>query len=366
MQPATHRRLLASVVVASALVSAAGVPLTVSLVTADSQGEPQAALSAARTLADRGAACIIGPATTPESISVLNGLTMQKKITLWPSATSTRLRTVKDGGTIYRTVPPDDLQAKALVAAIAKFTGKGKSVAIAFRNEPYGDALSKNFTQAWTADGGKVTASVSFDPQQATFDSEADQVTASKPDAILVVDYPETYAKFGAALARTGKFDPKTLYLPDAMAFAQVPASIPAATIEGAHGVAAGAPTASAPYKAFNALWDKAGGVGNTSLTANIFDAAVLCALASAEAQSTDPGAIRDKVRTVITEGAPQFSIETLGEALKSAAAGKPIDYVGASGPIRFAPNGDSSSSLYDVFQYQGGKQVVVEQVDVK
>ena len=66
------------------------------------------------------------------------------------------------------------------------------------------------------------------------------------------------------------------------------------------------------------------------------------------------------------TDGAPQFSLETLADAVKAADGGKPIDFVGVSGAFRFAANGDPTSSLYDVFQYQGGKQVVLEQVSVK
>src|SRR3954454_19082850 len=46
----------------------AGLDITASDIGADTQGDPQAALSAARTLADQGAACMIGPPTTPESI----------------------------------------------------------------------------------------------------------------------------------------------------------------------------------------------------------------------------------------------------------------------------------------------------------
>src|SRR5262245_24952822 len=60
----------------------AGLSTTVTLAAADSQGDPQAALSAARTLVDKGASCIVGPTTTPEAIAVLNGITMQRKITL--------------------------------------------------------------------------------------------------------------------------------------------------------------------------------------------------------------------------------------------------------------------------------------------
>jgi branched-chain amino acid transport system substrate-binding protein len=364
--PAAEKAIKLAVDAANKAAKDAGYAATVSVTSADSQGDPQAALSAARTLVDKNAACIVGPATTPESISVLNGITMQRKISLWPTATSTRLRTVKDGGTIFRTVPADDLQAKALVLAIEKHVGKGKNVAIAFRNEPYGDALSKGFTQNWEAAGGKVVATVTFDPQQASFDSEAGQLVASNPDAYVVIDYPETYAKFGAALVRTGKFDARKLFLPDAMSFAKVPDNIPGESINGALGVAAGSPTGTGAYKLFNKLWDEAGGVPNTSLTANIFDATVLCFLSAVEAGSAEPGAITGKVRAVTQEGAPQFTIENLGDAVKAAAGGKPIDYVGVSGAFRFMENGDPSSSLYDVFQYQDGKQAMIEQVDVK
>jgi ABC-type branched-subunit amino acid transport system substrate-binding protein len=364
--PTSEKAMNLSVQVANKAAKDAGVQATVTLVAADSQGDPQAALSAARTLIDKGASCLVGPATTPESISILNGITMQRKITLWPTATSTRLRKVNDDHTIYRTVPADDLQAKALVMAIEKHIGKGKKVSVAYRNEPYGDALAKSFNDNWQAAGGSVTTKVSFDPQQASFDSEAGQIVEGDPDAYVVIDYPETFAKLGAALVRTGKFDAKKLFVPDAMSFAKVPDNIPAEALAGSYGVAAGSPQGTGPTKLFNKLWDEAGGVANTSLTANTFDAGILCFLAAVQANSTEPGAIRDKIRTVTQEGAPQFTIENLGEGLKLAAAGKPIDYVGVSGAFRFLDNGDPSTSLYDIFQYKDGKQVTIEQVDVK
>src|SRR5262249_11794143 len=131
----------------------AGVPITVTDIGADVQGDPQAALSAARTLGDKGASCLIGPSITPESIAIANGLTIAKKVTIWPTGTSMRLRTIKDQGTIFRTVPPDSLQALALVAGVADKLGgiQGKLVSIAYRNEPYGEGLSKDFIAAWTA-----------------------------------------------------------------------------------------------------------------------------------------------------------------------------------------------------------------------
>src|SRR4051794_16016679 len=238
----------------------AGLEITASDVGADTQGDPQAALSAARTLADQGAACMIGPPTTPESIAIANGLTIQRRITIWPTGTSMRMRSIDSQGTIFRTVPPDSLQAHALVAAVADKLGgtKDKLVSVAYRNEPYGDLLSKGFAQAWTAKGGKIQGPVVFDPNQATFDSEAAQTVANNPDAYVVIDYPDTYAKFGAALVRTGHFDASKLVVADAMAFTTVPSDIPAQAIEGARATRGGTPIGTNAAKLFEELWQKA------------------------------------------------------------------------------------------------------------
>src|SRR6202167_6409242 len=165
----------------------AGVPIKATAISADVQGDPQAALSAARALVAKGATVFIGPSITPESIAIANGLTIQKKITVWPTGTSMRLRTIKDEGTIFRTVPPDSLQAYALAAAVADKLGdpKGKLLSIAYRNEPYGEGLAKDLAAIWTAKGGKVQGPVVFDPAQATFDSEAQQVVDNNPDAYV-------------------------------------------------------------------------------------------------------------------------------------------------------------------------------------
>jgi branched-chain amino acid transport system substrate-binding protein len=348
--------------------AAAGVPITVKDAGADVQGDPQAALSAARSLLDQGASCLIGPSITPESIAIANGATIAKRVTIWPTGTSMRLRTIDGKGTIYRTVPPDSLQALALAAAAEDMLGaaKDKLVSVAYRNEPYGEGLSKDFIAAWQAKGGKTQGPVVFDPQQATFDSEAGQIVANDPDAYVIIDYPDTFAKMGASLARTGKFDAKKLIVPDALSFATVPSEIPAAAIEGARGTRGGTPTGTEGAALFDKLWQEAGGVEHFSLDANSFDSTTLCILAAAAGKSADPGSIADHIPAVTTAGAKAYSIATLGEALKAAWGGEKINYAGVVGSFEFAGNGDPTISLFDIFQYKDGKLVVLKQVDVK
>jgi ABC-type branched-subunit amino acid transport system substrate-binding protein len=364
--PSQDKAVTIAIDYANQTAAAAGVPVKASAVSADAQGDPQAALSAARALVAKGASAIIGPSITPESIAVANGLTIQKRISVWPTGTSMRLRTIKDEGTIFRTVPPDSLQAYALAEAVADKLGdpKGKLLSIAYRNEPYGEGLARDLKAAWTAKGGRVQGPVVFDPAQATFDSEAEQVVGNNPDAYVVIDYPDTFAKFGASLVRTGKYDPTKLFVPDALALSTVPSNIPAPALEGAHGTRGGSDISTDAYKLFDELWRKAGGVEHFSLDANSFDATILVILAAAAAHSSDPAAITAKIRDVAKPGATKFGPTNLGEAMKAAWSGKPIDYVGVAGAFEFADNGDPTISRFDIYEYKAGKLDVIKQID--
>src|ERR1700685_4177320 len=299
--PSQDKAISIAVDYANQAAQAAGVPIKATAISADVQGDPQAALSAARALVAKGATAFIVPSSTAESVAIANGLTIQKKITVWPVGTSMRLRTIKDEGTIFRTVPPDSLQARALAAAVADKVGdpKGKLLSIAYRNEPYGEGLAKDLGAIWIAKGGKVQGPVVFDPAQATFDSEAQQVVDNNPDAYVVIDYPDTFAKFGASLVRTGKYDATKLVVPDALAFSTVPSNIPPQALEGARGTRGGSDVSTQAYKLFDQLWQKAGGAEHFSLDANSFDSTTLVVLAAAAAHSADAGALTGKIHDV-------------------------------------------------------------------
>jgi ABC-type branched-subunit amino acid transport system substrate-binding protein len=364
--PSQDKAIKLAVAYANEQAAKAGVPIVAKDIGADVQGDPQAALSAARSLVDQGASCLIGPSITPESIAIANGLTIRKRVTIWPTGTSMRLRTIKDEGTIFRTVPPDSLQAYALVAAVIDKLGSadGKLVSVIYRNEPYGEGLAKGFSKAWEAKGGKIQGPVVFDPAQATFDSEAGQVVANNPDAYVIIDYPDTYAKLGAALVRTGKFDASKAFVADALAFSTVPSNIPPQATEGMRGTRGGTPMGTDAYKIFDSLWQKAGGVEHFSLDANSFDSTTLCFLAAAMAKSSDPAAITSHIRDVTSPGAPKFYLTNLADAIKAVYDGQKIDYIGVAGTFEFAENGDPTVSLFDIFEYQKGKLVVLKQID--
>jgi ABC-type branched-subunit amino acid transport system substrate-binding protein len=344
----------------------AGVDLTVKQNSADAQGDPNSALQAARTLVAGGASCLTGPTITPEAIAIAQGLTIQKHILVWPQATSTRLRTIDDKGTVFRTVPPDSLQARALAAAVRTFVKnpKGKLVSVVYRNEPYGEGIAKDFSAAWKKLGGTIQGPIAFDPTQASLDSEAGKAVENNPAAYVIADYPDTYAKLGTALLRTGKFDAKKLFVADALSFADVPSNIPTEAMEGAHGTVAGSPESSAAYKAFDRAWKAAKYGGHFSLDSNQFDATMLCILAAAAAKSAKPAAIQSKLRSIANPPGTKYTFSQLPALLKALAAGKEVNYEGASGALDLDKRGDPTTGVYDIFAFKNRKLVTVRQIN--
>ena len=107
-----------------------------------------------------------------------------------PASTSDEISGLDDQGLVNRTAPPDRFQGPALATLVDKDLGgaKGKVISVSGRNDSYGEGLTKTFTDAWVGKGGEVTynSTVLYDPNQATYDSEAQQIVAGNPDGFVV------------------------------------------------------------------------------------------------------------------------------------------------------------------------------------
>ena len=76
-----------------------------------------------------------------------------------PAASGDALSKAEDRGYLNRVVPPDRLQADALVELLDdKLRGgaRGKKVNIGALESTYGKDLTKEFDDAWTGKGGRV------------------------------------------------------------------------------------------------------------------------------------------------------------------------------------------------------------------
>jgi len=346
----------------------AGLGVTFKVVTADSQTDPQEALSAARQLIDEGATCLTGPDTTPEALAILNGVTKARKITMLPSATAAALRKTDDGGTIFRTAPPDNLQAQALVTAVEAQLGsaQGKTVSVAYQNTPYGQGLADTFSAAWTKLGGKIQGPLGYDPTLPTYDAEAAKIVANNPDAFVIADFPDTFGKVAAALLRTGAFDPTKLFVSDALAVSPIPSVIPAAALNGAHATNAGSPVGTPQAVAFNTLYTSAPGPGRSALDDNNFDAGILCGLAAIAAGSNDPAKVNAQMRKISGPNGKPFTFTALAGAMEALRAGTQIHYIGVSGAIDFDAQGDTSTGTFDLSTWKNGVLVLDRLINTK
>jgi branched-chain amino acid transport system substrate-binding protein len=298
-----------------------------------------------------------------EAIPVAENISVPDNIPLIsPSATNPDISKLDDNGLVFRTPPSDALQGKVLAQVMAKSIPADATVNIGARNDPYGNALAGVFEEAWKAGGGTIGAKVIYNPEATSLDTEAGKIAAGNPAAWVIVDFPDSWAKMGPALARTGKWDPAKTFTVDGLKSNDLPQAAGVKVTEGMQGTV---PTsADAPAgKAFDDLWNAQVKEPRQTYDAQMFDAVVLYALAAARAGSNNGADIAAKLQEVSGAPGTKYTFENLADALKAAAAGEDIDYEGASGPIDFDANGDPASASYGLWSYKGGKLVESSEV---
>jgi ABC-type branched-subunit amino acid transport system substrate-binding protein len=349
-------------------IEAAGVDHTVTIQHEDEQTKPQPSVAAARKLADAGVSCIAGAWASTDSLPVARSVTIREKILqMSPASTSSELTPIEDDGFLNRIPPADNLQGPTLASAIDDQIGgaRGKTVNIGNRNDSYGEGLGNQFAEAWEGRGGKVGERVQYDPEQPSYNSEADRLTSGNPDAFVIVDFPETYDKVGPALVRTGNWDPKKTFVTDGLVTSSLPESAGAEATDGLRGTAPGTPETGAPSEAFNKLYTQSApkNIDRGTFDSQNFDAVVLCYLTAVAAGSTDGEEMKNELQDVTGPPGDKFSWQQLPDAIKALQDGKDIDYVGAAGEIDLDDNGDPTAGVYDVIEYKGAEIDALEQV---
>ena len=206
---------------------------------------------------------------------------------------------------------------------------------------------------------------VVYDPEQPSYNSEAAQLTSGNPDNFVIIDFPETFAKLGPALARTGNWEPTQTFITDGLSSTDLTELLGPEETEGMLGTAPGAFSGDAP-NSFDALYKKAPGPARNLFDATTFDDVILCYLAAVAAGSSDGDAMAEAIVDVTAPGGAKYTFEQLPQAIEALENGEDIDYEGASGPVDWDQNGDLSRYIYDISEFKGGELVKVDTVEVK
>jgi len=279
-----------------------------------------AAAAAERLVTADGVKAIVGADCSGVTGAVLQGVARPQGIgMISPSSTSPALSTAEDDGLFLRTAPSDARQGQIMSDIL---TARGvKTVALTYTNNDYGKGMADAFAAAFTAAGGTVTATVPHEDGKGVIQSAVD----------------------------TGAFS--TFFLPDGMYGESLIASIGDA-LNGSYGSVPG--TDSEGAAKFAELAKAANFDPSSSYAGESYDAAALMLLSMAAANSTKGADWTAKVMDIANGPGEVILPGELGKALELIAAGKDIDYVGATS-VELIGGGESAGNFRE-FEIKDGK----------
>jgi ABC-type branched-subunit amino acid transport system substrate-binding protein len=355
----------------------AGAQHKVTLTHVDYRSEPKVAVDASKKLVEAGSSCLVGPWAGGHVDRVATKVAIPEKVLeITPAASGDAQSKADDLGYLNRVVPPDRLQAHALVELLdEKLRGgaRGKKVNVGAlegvgpgQQSTYAKELATEFEDAWTGKGGRIGRQETYRLDQPDIEDEVNGLASGDPDAWVFFDFAETYARVGNDLvnSKDSKFTPKRAFGTDSLANLRLVNLAPLAT-NGLRGVAISAPKRGDAAKEFDRRFTARGEAKRQTFDAQEFDAVVLCYLSAVAAGSTSGKAMAGKVRDVSAPPGRKFTWLQLDLAIKALEAGQDIDYEGASGAINMNDDGDPTAGVYDVYEFKGGKLRLGEQIGI-
>src|SRR3954466_9923726 len=326
----------------------------------DGQTQASASVEAATKLVKSNHAnVLIGEMASSATIPMAQSVAIPNRVVqISPTSSAPQITDIKDNGYLWRTYPSDTLQGKVLAKAVIDAFGKGATVNVGARNDAFGTALKQLFVAQFTKLGGKVGVNISWNPEQASFDSEMGRLADGSPKGWVIIDFPETFQKYVAALVRTGKWDATKTFMTEALRNTTVLDAVgnPVVGLRGTAASAAGGPAGAS----FAAYWKKnvKGAKPYTGFEGTALDAANVAFLAALRACSSSPARIKTNLVRVSGPPGVKVTFLQLAKAIKLVRAGRQIDYEGAFSPVDFDAHGDTKSAVFEIWKYASAGKI--------
>ncbi|MCT8999532.1 ABC transporter substrate-binding protein [Chelativorans intermedius] len=324
-------------------------------VVGDSACNPQNATDAATKAVNiEGVIAIVGPYCSGAVLAAANSVTVPAGITMiTPSGTSPEISRLDDKDLVYRTVPSDDFQGRALARTLLE-RGTDR-VAVAYLNNDYGKGLAEAFKSEFEERGGEITAFAAHEDGKASYRSDLAELAAGGADTLVIFDYGD-----GAGLTmlrqalENGFFE--NFVGGDGM---KSDAPIKALGAENLTTFTASSPVGetSQALELFNEVFKAAGGDPDAIFVTTSYDATFLAALAIEKAGG-DKTKVAEALRSVSDGRGEVILPGEWRKAKELIAAGTDIDYEGAAGDHDFDERGDVPGA-YALFKVEDGAFVV-------
>lgn len=290
---------------------------------------------------------IVGPSSGP--IVAMVSLAERSQVPVISHYAGTVSLNKLGGKWVYRTVASDDADGRA--AAKWLLDQGVTSAGVLVQNDESTVSIAQQMQKSFTSSGGKISFSTTYNAGQPSYDSTLQKVLSDKPEHIFIAGGQESGVTIIKELRDSG-YGGQILLSSD-MVVPDVLKALGPGRTDNLQGEMVEADTSLPAYKDFAAAYKDKYGQEAGTFTANAYDAATLVGLAAVASKSTCGAAINGKLRDVA--GPPGEKVTSFTEGAKALAAGKDIDYQGASGTVDFDATGTVPGSYAIVKAGPGG-----------
>ena len=317
----------------------------------DSEGNAQRGVEAATKLVTVDQVqVIIGDLFSSVTSAAAQAVVIPNNVLMFTGGTNPALTDLNgDGPTLlWQPVAADDLQGRVLAQVMGEEFGSDATVNVALRNDAYGTGLGDIFRQAWEEAGGTIGEYIALNPDQATYDTEAQQLASGDPAGWLIIDFCPQFGALVGPLQRAGTWDAARTFGGDTLV--DCTDQVPEGSMVGMRAIQANA-SAGSSFDAYQELFESEGepDINFEAFTAEAFDSVFIAFLAAVAAQSNDPVAISEQVVAVTNPPGDAYTFLEIDQAVQALLAGEDIHFNGATGALLFNEQGRVTSTAYDV-----------------
>lgn len=327
----------------------------------DGQTKPEAAVLAAKKLIEvNKVQAILGTWSSGVTLAVMP-LTDAATVIQMNTSGAPAISTQDTKDLVWRFQATNDAIGAAFAAAAEK-RGFKNPATMAFNNAS-GIGNTEGFKKAWTKKGGKIAASVVYEPNRPSYRTELQQVLAQKPDVVVMGSYLPDSTIILREWYQSGQ-DVKWI-LPGWAANPELVKALGNEVVEGVISVDTVSNENSASYKNLDVQYRKAMGkpISSNVYAAMTYDMAICLGLAM---EAAGPNATTMQVNSKLREvsNPPGTMVYSFAEGKKLLAQKQKINYQGASSRLDFDQYGDVSPD-FGVFVIEKGQLVRREVITV-
>lgn len=314
---------------------------TMVMMLADSQCDPKAGVDAGNKVVNiEQVVAIVGASCSGATNGMVQSVTIPAGIpSVSDSATAPSISDLKDNDLVFRTAPSDAYQGAAL-AKLAYDAGYRK-LAVTYANDDYNAGIAGVFVSSFEGMGGAVTANQVHEPNKASYRAEIKTLSVGGAEGLALFAY---YGGSGITIIRnaleTGAFE--KFMAADGMFDVSVIEQIGADNLRGNLMITQSASDPeNASYQLFADAYNATGMDPAAPYASHGYDATFLVALAIEKAGAADPAKIQAALTEVANAPGEVIRPGEWKKAKELIAAGKDVNYEGASGSVDFDANGD-------------------------